>query len=586
MNGAEYIAEFLHRRGLDKVFLMTGGACAFMVDAVARHSGLSYYNFQHEQACAMAADALWRTNPSKFGVTLSTSGPGAMNLITGIACSYFDSIPALHITGQVNLSESLSFGGASVRQIGFQETDIVSMVKPITKYAVLVRTIEELKTELPKACDIALSGRMGPVLIDVPMDLQQKNFGNYSETSRLAEFNSLKRGQHIPETLTAFLCSGERPLVLLGAGVGLAGVEKEITDWLKESKLPFVCSWGATPFVDHDDPGYMGNIGVYGNRGANFVLQNCDTLLVLGSRLDNRQRSGNAAQFVPQATVCVFDVDGEELKKYSEPRYQSVELDLHDLPPHLGHIRVPELDPVWSDYISGMKARYFGKTVSSYAIENHTICPYDAIRKIAAFIAEDAIVAVDTGATVCWIFQAFHRKRHTLFTDGGCSAMGYSLPASIAAKIEHPERQVVCVIGDGGFQVNIQELQTITNFDLDIKIIVFNNKGYGIIKQFQDSYLGSRYEAVGHGDKHPNIATITEAWGLRHSRVTHLDLLTDAVLNAPGGAVIEIMIDPNTPIEPKLEMGRPINDQFPYLDDDEFAQGNRFVEYTRPGHEK
>lgn len=586
MNGAEYIAEFLYRQGLDKVFLMTGGACAFMVDAVSRHLGLSHYSFQHEQACAMAADAMWRVNRQKIGVTMSTSGPGAMNLVTGIACSYFDSIPSLHITGQVNLSESKTFGGAAVRQIGFQETNIVSMVQPITKYAVQVGTEEELRAELSKACEIALSDRMGPVLIDVPMDLQQKDFSahqdDFGPNVMGSPHQSQGQNEDLTRTLNGFLGEGKRPLVLVGAGVCLAGVEKDVSGWLNETKLPFVCSWNAMNFVDHDASGYMGNIGVYGNRGANFALQNCDRLLVLGSRLDNRQRSGNAAQFAPQAEVCVVDVDGEELQKYSEPRYQTILINLRDLPNDLDGIQVPPVDPVWSDYIAEMKGIYFGKTFSSYALKSQTICPYEAVRKISALAQEDAIVAVDTGATLCWTFQAFHRKRQTIFTDGGCSAMGYSLPAAIGAKIENRETQVLCVIGDGGYQVNIQELQTIANYGLDIKIIVFNNQGYGIIRQFQDSYLESRYEAVGHGDKHPNYQAISEAWGFRHVTVEHIDQLTPEVFESKGAAIIEIVIDPNTPIEPKLEMGRPINDQFPYLDDEAFSTGNRFVEFNRP----
>ncbi len=585
MNGAEFIAAFLSARGLDKVFLMTGGACAFMVDAISRQTGVRHYSFQHEQASAMAADAVWRTSSSKIGVTMATSGPGAMNMVTGIACSFFDSIPTLHITGQVNMAESTSLGGASVRQIGFQETDIVSMVKPITKYAVQVRSKDDLVRELPKALGIAMSGRMGPVLIDVPMDLQKLDFGDCSYALGVTPLPDKSKPDFSSETsntLEEFISSGERPMVLVGAGVGLAGVDKEVSQWLDQSGIPFATSWNATSFVDHNASGYCGNIGIYGNRGANFVLQNCDRLLVLGSRLDNRQRTGNASQFAPHAQICVIDIDPQELKKYSGTNYQSIHMNLADLGQHLEHLTKINIQTVWSEYICEIKSRYFQKAFSSYAIKNKTLCPYDSVRDISAATQDDAIIAVDTGATVCWVYQAFGRKEHNIFTDGGCSAMGYSLPAAIAAKLENPESQVICIIGDGGFMINIQELQTVIYYDLEIKIIIFNNHGYGIIRQFQDSYLDSRYEAVGHGDKHPDIGAIANAWGISHTEINKPDQITPDLLSKPGAAILEIMIDDNTPIEPKLEMGRPINDQYPYLNHEEYQAGNRFFNYARP----
>lgn len=579
MNGAQYIAEFLSRVGSDRVFLLTGGACAFMIDAVAQHQGLHYTCFQHEQGAAMAADALWRVN-RKVGVTMATSGPGATNLITGIATSHFDSIPSLHITGQVNQRESSTFHGANVRQAGFQETRIVEMVRPVTKYATMVRSAAELREELAKAYAIATSGRMGPVLIDVPMDVQQAEAGDDILLPSKGPVTAEEPAKVLSD-LRRTLAEAKRPVALWGAGIGLAGVEREVATWLRQTGLPFVSSWAGLSYFDHDQPGFVGQIGVYGNRGANFVLQNADTVLVLGSRLDNRQRSGNTKQFATGATVHVVDVDVEELAKYRNDGYRTSHLDFALLPDALRELDVRPLDPEWGDYVATMKQRYYHKEVSTSAARLNSLSPYDVIRRINEIIAEDAIVIGDTGAAVCWLYQAFKVKRHTLFNPGGNSPMGYALPAAIGAKIDRPDRQVISYNGDGGFHLNIQELQTVRHNNLDIAIIVMNNGSYGIIKQFQDSYMLSRYNASRDGLSFPDFGALAAAYGLRYARIERLEQIEPGLFTG-GPIVIDVMLSEHTLIEPKLEMGRPINDQFPYLGESEYAEGNRFVDYPRP----
>lgn len=579
MNGSEYIAEFLARIGSTRVFTLTGGACAFLIDAVGRHPELTYTCFQHEQSAAMAADAVWRTS-RQVGVTMATSGPGATNLITGIACSYFDSIPSLHITGQVNQREASSFHGANVRQSGFQETKIVDMVRPITKYAVMVHSGEELRRELAKAYAIAVSGRMGPVLIDIPMDVQQAEIDG-DVLLESAHSNPAEPAAGVAASIAATFAKARRPVVLWGGGIGLAGVEREVSDWLARECVPFVSSWAGLTFFDHDHPGFLGQIGVYGNRGANFVLQNADAILVLGSRLDNRQRSGNPRNFAAGATVHVIDADEEELRKYRNDGYRTNHLDFRDLPAVLDKVALPGTDGAWRSYVAEMKDRYFGRESSASARRLNSLSPYDVIRRINQVIAEDAIIAGDTGAAICWLHQAFKIKRHSLFTAGGNSPMGYALPAAIGAKLAAPGRQVISYNGDGGMQLNIQELQTLKNLDLDVAVVVMNNGSYGIIRQFQDSYLGSRYAASQAGYSVPDFGRIAQAYGLRSARIERIDQITPDLFTG-GAIVIEVMLSEQTLIEPKLEMGRPINDQFPYLSDADYASGNRFVDYPRP----
>jgi acetolactate synthase-1/2/3 large subunit len=578
MTGGEYIAEFLARLGSDRVFLLTGGACAFMVDAVARHPRLSYTCFHHEQAAAMAADAVWRVS-GRVGVTMATSGPGATNLITGIACSYFDSIPSLHLTGQVNQRESSAFQGAAVRQSGFQQTNIVEMVRPITKYAVMVRSARELPAELGKAYTIATSARMGPVLVDVPIDIQQEEV-EPSFDPILTPPLPAERSSDVSGAVASTLASAQRPIVLWGAGIGLAGVQEEVSRWLKDKALPFVSSWGGLSYFDHDQPGFLGQIGVYGNRGANFVLQNADAVLVLGSRLDNRQRSGNPRNFAVGAAVHVLDCDIEELRKYRKDHYRTSQIDFRLLPAVLRETEVAPANSEWQAYVAEMKSRYFHPESDASGSRPNRLCPYEVVRRINAVIAEDAIVAVDTGACLCWVFQSFKVKNHNLFTAGGNSPMGYALPAAIGAKLVAPDRQVLAIVGDGGFQLNIQELQTLVRHQLNVAIIVMNNRSYGIIKQFQDSYLGRRHHASQDGYSAPDFRHVAEAYGLGYRRVESPDDLTGSLFSA-GPIVIEVVLNEDTRIEPKLEMGRPINDQFPYLGAADYSAANRFVNYPR-----
>lgn len=579
MNGSEYIAEFLTRIGSTRVFTLTGGACAFLVDAVGRHPELTYTCFQHEQSAAMAADAVWRVS-RRVGITMASSGPGATNLITGIACSYFDSIPSIHITGQANQREASAYHGANIRQSGFQETKIVDMVRPITKYAVMVRSGEALRQELAKAYAVAVSGRKGPVLIDVPMDVQQSEV----EGDVVLQPERLQTNEPV-ETVAASIATtfakARRPIVLWGGGVGLAGVEQQVADWLARAGIPFVSSWAGLTFFDHDHPGYLGQIGVYGNRGANFVLQNSDAVLVLGSRLDNRQRSGNPRNFATGATVHVVDADEEELRKYRNDSYRTSRLDFRYLPAVLENVALPEMDAEWRCYVTEMKHRYLGRETSASARQLNSLSPYDVIRRINEVVAADAIIAGDTGAAICWLHQAFKIKRHTLFTAGGYSPMGYALPAAIGAKLAAPHRQVISYNGDGGIQLNIQELQTLKHLGLDVAVLVMNNASYGILKQFQDSYLGSRYTASQTGYSVPDFGRIAQAYGLRSARIDRIDQIRPDLFTG-GAIVIEVMLSDQTLIEPKLEMGRPINDQFPYLGDAEYASGNRFVDYPRP----
>lgn len=558
--GADLIADFIAERCCGTAFLVTGGACAFIVDAIGRNSRTEFVCFQHEQAAAMAADAIWRTT-GKLGVTVATSGPGATNLVTGIACSWFDSIPSLHITGQVNQSESREFLGANVRQAGFQETDITSIVSSITKFAKKVESIEELVELLPKALMIATTGRMGPVLLDVPMNIQKSAVSPEQRERTLS--HSIKEQKEFPSfNIQELLSKAERPVVVIGAGAALSGTAKVIQDWCEDYQIPYVTSWGALTYIDRSKRNYFGSLGVYGSRLANWVVQSADNLLVFGSRLDNRQRTGNPNGFAPYANISVFDIDQEELRKYGKHKnYRLLNFDLAGIKNFL-----PELNPykLWStlakEKTSGMLDGF------NQATEDKELNPYQAVRIVQEKFEKNAIVVSDCGANLCWVYQSYLPDDSFLFTAGGNSPMGYSLPAAIGAQLLNPGKKVYCFIGDGGLQMNIQELQTIVAYNLPITIFIQNNFGYGIIKQFQDAYFGSRYFATGQGYTLPDFKDVSLAYKIPYTKVDSEASLKGLEI-APGYSIVDIQLPENSLITPKTEMDRFIHDQYPYIQD-------------------
>ena len=564
--GADLIADFIAAKCHPDVFVVIGGACAFMIDAVGRNEHTAYICVQHEQAAAMSADAVWRTT-GKVGVTMATSGPGATNLITGIASSWFDSIPSLHITGQVNDRESRTTIGADVRQAGFQETDIVSMVTTITKLAVKVTSTSQLARTLVLALQQATTGRMGPVLIDVPMNVQQEPVSEHDYVLAITQPPAAPTPARSSESdrtaklLGDFFADAERPLVVMGGGLGLAGTAGIAQQWCEQTGVPYIASWAGLTFLDRSLPGYQGSQGVYGSRHANWCVQGADRILVLGSRLDNRQRTGNPRAYAPFAQLFVLDVDVEEIRKFrSDARYSGAAFDLRNLREVLIALRISYNSEPWNKLVTSDKlSNNSGWEASTPASE---LNPYDAIQALQSHFKSGSIVISDTGANLCWLFQAYGPDDSHLFTAGGNSPMGYSLPAAIGAQIARPDAPVICVIGDGGLQMNVQELQTAANYALPITIVVFNNAGYGIIKQFQDANMNGRHHASGVGYSVPNLAKVAESYGVTHHKVETIDDIRPELFERKL-KLVEVIITPNALITPKVEGDRFIHDQFP-----------------------
>ncbi len=584
---SDAILDFLLKTGIKKVFVLTGGAIAFVIDSFTKNKKIDYVCVKHEQAAAMMADAYSRVGPG-FAATMSTSGPGATNLITGIACSYFDSVPNIHITGQVNTYEQKGSmkGTSKSRQIGFQETDIISISKPITKMSYQLKKASEIHNILEKLYKISQEGRQGPVLLDVPMDHQRVNIkrrplfsktkNNFS-TFNIKIINNLKN--KIKKIIT-LIKNSKRPVIVSGGGIRYSKSVSDLNNLMSYLKIPFVTTWSGIDTIGYNNKYYIGHIGVYGSRSANFSAQNSDLLISLGSRLDTRITGGRPETFARKSKVIMIDIDKGELSKrrgftpYMEIAYD-VKIFLELLNKELKKIKLKNnLEQTeWLKKCLLWKKKY--PTVSkNFSSSNKFVNPYLFVNELSKQLRNNDIIIPDTGAHLTWFMQAFKVKLgQRIFSSFGNSPMGYSFPASIGASIALNKKRVICIDGDESFQINIQELQTLVHENLPIKIFIFNNNGYGIIKQFQELYLNKRYEATGKGLSTPNYKKIAQAYNVKYKKIINNHQCKKVInesLKYRGPVIIDISIHPNQKIIPKLTFGKPIEDLAPLIDRDEF----------------
>ncbi len=577
MNLSDYVLSFLVKKKIKQVFLITGGAISFMVDAFSRNKKIKYVSVAHEQSAAMMADAYSRIGPN-FSCTMVTSGPGATNLITGIGCSYFDSIPSLHICGQVNTYEQQSSNKStvSVRQVGFQETDIVSISKPITKFSYKLKNANEIKYILEKSYYLATSGRPGPVLLDIPMDLQRKEINIKELKTFYPPMKKIKKNQNKFKFLINKINQSKKPVLILGGGIKYARAEDKLKIFLKKYNIPIVSTWSGVDLIDHSNNNYIGNIGVYGSRAANFTVQNSDLILSLGSRLDTRITGGVPKNFARNARKIVVDIDKNELSKERGLKIEhKINLNVKYFLNTINKISYKKISkPDWVKKCSLWKEKY-PVVLKEYYKNKNFVNPYVFIRHLSKILNQKDIIIADDGGHLTWTLQAFKIKYgQKLFSAFGNSPMGYALPASIGASIVKSNSKIICIDGDGSIQINLQELHTIDKLKLPIKIFILNNDGYGIIKQFQDLYLGKRYEASGKGVSNPNFKKISEAFNIHYNLIkTHKDLKKiSKILKSNTPEIIEVKLNKNQKIIPKLQFGNPIEDMSPLLPRKEFLK--------------
>jgi acetolactate synthase-1/2/3 large subunit len=575
---ADYVVQFFVARGIHSVFGMSGGAAVHLFDAIGRAKGIQYICVQHEQAAAIAADGYARETGS-VGVAVTTSGPGATNLLTGMCCSFYDSIPTVMLTGQVASFRIKK--DPALRQKGFQETDIVAMAKSVTKYAVQLDAPDRIRFELERAWWTAQEGRPGPVLVDIPDDFQRaevdpddlEGFSAPVETTMQIDAEAQAR-------MMEFMESAERPICILGSGLNHGISREELISWLEEWGFPFALTWGGKALIPARHKQHTGLVGICGSRSANYSVQNADLILVLGSRLSQNVTGGKTEWFGREAKIIVVDIDQSELDKFA-PMGISV-LGIHGRAGdfiRLAHPVGSELPrpryAQWIKQVQKWKAMYkvAGETVTP---EANTVDAIQFSRAISKAAQTGERCVVDTGGTLTWFCQGFEVKdRQRIISAWNFTPMGYALPASVGVAIAAPGERVVCVIGDGGLLLCLPEMATAARHQLPIKLFLYNNHCHGIQKHTLETWLDGRFEGVDEksGLFFPDFLLAAKSFGWNTLTVDSAERMEGQIrvaLETEGPVLVNVEISPNQQMSPMLKFGRPLEDQHPLLPRDEF----------------
>jgi acetolactate synthase I/II/III large subunit len=565
LKATDYIARYLYRRGVKTVFELPGGMITHLLNSLYEFQKIRILSVHHEQAAAFAADATGRLTGVP-GVAMATSGPGAINLLTGIGSCYFDSSPAVFITGQVNRHELR--GDRAIRQLGFQESDIVAMSKPITKASWQVSTPEELPGMLERAFDLAVAGRPGPVLVDIPMDIQNSMLDVPSSISAPTDPSlAFSVDSTVWHRLQNAFKASKRPLVLVGAGVRAGNALDAFHRFVRRLGLPVVNSLLAVDVMPYGDPLRVGMIGSYANRWANHALASSDLLFVLGSRLDIRQTGNDTAFFKGDRVIVHVDCEPGEINNRISgciPVVSELRPFLEGATKELGSLE--HLDwSGWHQEITALHKKYddrleLGATVG--------INPNVFMHQLSAASGKAAAYLVDVGQHQMWAAQSIEVGAHQRWlTSGGMGSMGFGLPAAIGAAASLAPHPVVVIAGDGGFQCNLQEMQTIIRNRLPVKIVVINNHCHGMVRQFQQSYFKQQYQSTLWGYDTPDFARVAQAFGIPGFSILNNSQVDDGLValwedpNAP--ALVEVTIDTFTNVYPKIAFGRPLTEMEP-----------------------
>ena len=595
---ADYVMRNLADWGVRHIFLVTGGGAMHLNDALGREGRLQYVCHHHEQAAAMAAEGYARVT-GQPGIVSVTAGPGGVNALNGVFGAWTDSVPMLVISGQVKRETCMATRGITgLRQLGDQEDDIVRMVEGITKYAVLVDDPSQIRYHLERAFHLARSGRPGPCWLDIPIDVQ----ASMIDEDNLAAYDPAQDDLPVDTEQLAAECrqvierirSSERPVIMAGTGVRAAGAIEEFDRVIHLLGVPVTTAW-THDIIATDDELFCGRPGTIGERSGNFTVQNADTLLVLGSRLNIRQVSYNWKAFARHAFKIQVDVDAAELDKPTVrpdlPIHCDLKVFLSEMARQLsksGYTPAPAHGE-WLCWCKGLSARY--PVVQPKQREaGSRVNPYHFAEQLSASLADDDVL-VCGDATACIVtFQTTRlRKGQRMFSNSGSASMGHDLPAAIGAAIARNGKRVICLAGDGSVQFNIQELQTIKHHQLPIKIFVLNNEGYLSIRTTQSTFFKNMVgEGPASGVSFPDFVRVASAYGIPSTRMEHPGDFARIrqALDAPGPTVCEVMLDPAQEFEPRLKsrqlpdgtmVSPALEDMHPFLDRAEL-QANLFFE--------
>jgi acetolactate synthase-1/2/3 large subunit len=600
MKLSDYVFQFVADQGVKHVFLVTGGGAMHLNASLAAEKRITPICNSHEQASAMCAESYAKA-VNGLGVALVTTGPGGTNAVTGVAGAWLDSTPTIFLSGQVKrpdrMFDAVTGKPLGMRQLGVQEVDIVSIVKPITKYAVVVLDPLDIRFELEKAYYLALNGRPGPVWIDIPLDVQAspipdpstlRGFDASEHQAAMANANLEDEVRRVVEELQR----SSRPLLFAGNGTRLARAEKQFNELRLVLDVPTVATWCAADLVPSDVPTFVGRPGNVAARGANFALQNCDFLLVLGARLDMAITGYAPQNLAREAHKVAVDIDPSELQKLHPHLQQPVISDcgafLDELLAQLKALKRPLDRSRWADWnkrAADWKTRYDVVTDEHRKPEGQV-----SIFHLAEVIGteskqEDKLVSGSSGSGIeIFLLACPTRSGQRIFHTAGLGAMGYGLPMSIAVCIGSGNRQTILVDGDGGFQFNIQELETVRRLQLPIKFFVLNNDGYASIRASQKAYFGEAQIGAdaATGLTVPNLSKIASSYDIPAIVIedqTNLREEVRRILAMPGPVMVDVRVIPDEVRAPRLQsyqrpdgsfVSKPLEDLFPFLPREEF----------------
>lgn len=596
MKVAQYVADFLVSRGVDHNFMVTGGGAMHLNDAFGHHPGLKTIYNHNEQGCAIAAEAYARV-AGKIASVCVTSGPGGTNAITGVMGGWLDSIPMFVVSGQVKRETTMwAVPELSLRQYGDQEFDIVHSVSNMTKYAVMVTDENDIAYHLEKAWYLANHGRKGPVWLDIPLDVQ----GAPVDESKLRHFDlanemvepevpviNAETAKHILDKIR----SAKAPLLFAGSGVRLSNSGELLLKLVEKLHIPVAVAWNSGDLIAYDNPYYAGSPSREGTRGSAFIVQNCDLLIVLGSRMNIRTITYNKHDFGKHAYKIMVDIDAEELKKPSFVPDMPVQGDVRQL------LELLLAEPYTAEALHEPWVKWCRMMVKKYPAclpeyhQDARLNPYVFVDEMFSQMNERDVLTLGNGSACVMTFQGAKIKQgQRMFTNSGCAAMGYGMPAAIGAAVARAaDERVICIDGDGSLMMNLQELETIAFNHLNVKLFILNNDGYHSIRQTQRNLFNGRLVGLDRtsGVGFPDFRKLADAFDFAYFEVSQEKDLADTIeraLNAIGPVMCNVIVDPDQNFVPKLSSkvlpdGRIISpsmdDMFPFLPREEY-ESNRY----------
>lgn len=586
---SDFIADYIYNQGVSHVFLVSGGGMMFLSDGIASHPNLRAVCNHHEQAAAMAAVSYAKYNEN-LGVAYLTTGCGGTNAITGLLDAWQDNVPCLFISGQSKRKETIRNSNLLLRQFGVQEADIIGIVNTITKYSIMINDPNEIKYHLQKAVYLAKTGRPGPVWLDIPLDVQ----GAFVDESELVDFDPndiYKEYAEIPteKDLSIFseaISTSSRPIIIAGQGIRLAGAIESFKTFIEKLKIPYVASRLGINLLPSNHPLFIGRIGTKGDRAGNFAVQNADLVIAIGSRLSVSSTGHEYSKFAREARIIVVDIDPIEHKKNTVKIDYFINSDAKKFINRVSTNIIPQTEE-WVTKCNYWKHKWPVCLPEYWKDDSDGINTYVFVDVLSKNLKNDSAVISDAGSTFYVVSQGIMLKDNQRYiTSGGQAEMGYTIPATIGVCFARRKLETIGITGDGSFQMNIQELQTIVHHKLPIKLFIWNNDGYSSIRETQEKFFDKRYLGTDKesGVSFPSIEKIAYAYGIQYFKILNystIDTVIKSVLSFNGPVICEVICQKNQKVAPIVSsikredgtmMSLPIEDMYPFLERSEFLE--------------